>query len=278
MNGNHHMKILLTGSNGNFGQEFRRATDHQIVQLGRNDWGDLHQRMNGVDTVIHAASDLHTSIVVSPVLSLESNILSSAKLLEAMRECGIKRLMFLSSCAVYGESMRTDESSLCHPTSINGVGKLLNEMILKQFCEQNGIELKILRIFNMYGGDDNFSILHHIQNALKTNSLFNINNKGVAQRDFIHVSDVVNVAHHILNTPSSHMLFNVGTGVSTRISTLVELVANKFPNLRIEHADKYEAEYSRAEISRIQSLSNCKFIQISDFVQSEFSVSGCRNE
>jgi len=188
------MKVLLTGASGNFGREFVERAEVDVVQLNRDGWGDLDEKLaHGVNIVIHAAGDLRTRTAVSPVQLFDSNVLATARLLEAVREHQIPRFIFLSSCAVYGEDMRTNEESKCYPTSINGIGKLLCEKMIAEFCEENKIKYEILRIFNMYGGRDHFSVFSHMKRALEDDVPFTLNNRGIAQRDFIHVSDVVRI-------------------------------------------------------------------------------------
>lgn len=250
------MKILLTGANGNFGKEFIKQTAYEIEALNRDDWHNLEERLKGVDVVIHAASDLRSKVYENPTNLINSNIVTTTKLLEAIKSHKIKQFIFISSCAVYGESMRTPEKGPCHATSINGIGKLLNEKIISEFCETNQIDYKIFRIFNMYGGNDNFSILSHIRRSLESNKPFILNNGGIAQRDFVHVSDVVKIIRIILSQQISHTHLNIGTGISTKISKLVKIVKKQFPELKIERAEVDEAEYSRADIRRLRSIEN----------------------
>lgn len=267
------MKILLTGANGNFGKEFIKQSNHNIVPLSRGDWDNLENLLPGVDVIIHAASDLHSKAFENPTNLIESNILSTTKLLEAAKHHKIGKIIFISSCAVYGESMQTAETEPCNATSINGVVKLLNEKIISEFCQQNKINYNILRVFNMYGGNDNFSILSHLRRSIENNEPFTVNNKGIAQRDFIHVFDVVKIVLVILSQQVSSTHLNIGTGLATKISTLIDIVQNRFSELHIDFSELDEAEYSRADIRKLKSikrLNNYKFISIEEFLNNSF--------
>ncbi|MDW5443944.1 NAD(P)-dependent oxidoreductase [Polaromonas sp. SM01] len=265
------MRIALTGASGNFGREFLARADGDVIAINRGDWGNIDQLLSrGVDVVIHAASDLQSSMARSPTKLLDSNVVTTARLLEAMKAHEIPRLIFMSSCAVYGDSIRSQESSACHPASINGISKLLNEKIISEFCEANLIQYEILRVFNMYGGTDHFSILSHIRKALKNGSPFTLNNAGIAQRDFIHVADVAAIVHQLLKFNVPHTTLNVGTGVATKVSTLVDLIRARHPELVIQPNSVREAEYSRADMSRLKALFGYKFIQIEDYLASSF--------
>jgi UDP-glucose 4-epimerase len=265
------MKILLTGAKGNLGRELVRQADFDIVQVNRGDWAGLDDKLSqNLDVVIHAASDLHTRASDSPVSLMDSNLASTATLLESARRHRISRFIFLSSCAVYGEDMRTNEDNPCRPVSINGITKWLNERLIAEFCSAHGIKYEILRVFNMYGGRDNFSILSHLEHALRTGAPFTLNNMGIAQRDFIHVTDVAAVVLRLLGIDVPYTHLNVGTGVATRISTLVELAAKRFPALTIRHAHTSEAEYSRADITRLREFVDIDFVRIEDHVENHF--------
>lgn len=269
------MKVLLTGASGNFGHEFLEQADCEVVQLSRDEWDGLGSKLaGGVDVVIHAAGDLRTRAAASPVKLLDSNILSTARLLEGMRDCRIPRLIFLSSCAVYGEDMRTNEESQCSPASINGIGKLLCEKMIAEFCAEHQIKYEILRIFNMYGGRDHFSVFSHMKRSLENGAPFILNNKGIAQRDFIHVSDVVRLVLSLLSRDVPYTHLNIGTGIATKLSALIELVGVRFPNLSIRHAQVDEAEYSRADIARLCGLADCNYVRIEDYLMKDFMPHG----
>ena len=269
------MNILLTGADGNFGVEFRRQTDTnkevRVLPVGRGDWANVEKKLASADVVVHAASDLRTSASEAPGRLLESNVMSTATLLEAARGQRVKRLVFLSSCAVYGEDMRTDEDSACCPITINGISKHLNEKLVSEFCSANGIEFQILRVFNTYGGDDRFSIFSKLKRALQTGSAFTLNNDGRMQRDFIHVADVASVVLNLSVRRIAHTHLNIGTGVATKISTLVDRVAEQFPQLVIQRGLTQEAEYSRADITRLREFWTGDFIRVEDYIRNDFA-------
>lgn len=279
------MKVLLTGSGGNFGTEFRRQATAEVVGVDRASWPNLASMLtSGIDCVIHAASDLRASVAKEPVRLMESNVMTTARLLEAVRNAKVGRFVFLSSCAVYGDERSTHEDGPCRPISTNGIEKLLNEKMVTEFCLAHAIDFQILRIFNMYGGDDRFSIVSRLQRAAVDGDPFVLNNRGMAQRDFIHVGDVAHVVWKLLEQPVGHSRINVGTGVATRISDLVDLVRERFASIKVVPASgsAHEVEYSRADTARLKQAIHHDFLDIEDYVRAGFSVtrrqrSGMRN-
>lgn len=256
------MNIILTGSNGNLGREIiSQNSVHKILPIFRDNWSDLAELSFGKeDVVIHAASDLTSLIHETPFSIMDSNLASTARLLEISKGCSL--FIYISSCAVYGDALTTTESTRCRPLSINGITKLLNERIVEEFCFKNSIPYLILRVFNMYGGRDRFSIISKLQQSVKTGIPFQRNNLGIAQRDFVHVSDVASIVLELssLNLPSGYL--NIGTGCTTKISDIIIMVKKLYPKFEIVDKSANEVEYSRADISKLKGILNYKFISI----------------
>ncbi|MES2189044.1 MAG: SDR family oxidoreductase [Pseudomonadota bacterium] len=268
------MNILLTGAEGNFGSEFSRqaiaGNQTNVIAVGRGDWSEIDEKLVSAEIVVHAASDLRTSAALEPYRLLDSNVMSTATLLEASRRHSVKRFVFLSSCAVYGEDMRTGEDSLCCPITINGISKHLNEKLVAEFCTANSIEYQILRVFNTYGGNDRFSIFSKLKHALYNAKAFTLNNEGRMQRDFIHVTDVASIVLNLSTSNIRYTHLNIGTGTATKISALVEMVGKRFPQLAIHRGVTQEAEYSRADTTRLREFWGNDFIRLEDYIQESF--------
>jgi nucleoside-diphosphate-sugar epimerase len=230
---------------------------------------------SGVDAILHAAWDLNTPLTERPEAVLDANVMTTMRLLEACRAQGVPKFAFVSTCAVYGQSMDTGEDCACCPVTVNGIAKLLNERIVQAFCLDSGIDCQIYRVFNMFGGNDRFSILSHLRSALDHDTPFTLNNGGVAQRDFIHVDDVARIVMTLLSRKLPAVHVNVGTGRATRISDIVAVVQRLRPELRIRQGSLMEAEYSRADTSRLSSIVNeLRFIDVMRFVEGAFGPDG----
>lgn len=265
------MRILLTGAKGNLGSSIvKHNSSHDIVCFDRDDWVDLPRILaSRIDVVVHLAYDLVNKLEDFPVKIVDSNVAATARLVEIMKEQGIPRLLFISSCAVYGNCMNTNEEMATNPVTVNGIVKLLNERIVEKFCRSNNIHFEIYRVFNMYGGNDNFSVISKLLKAAKNGGEFVLNNNGISQRDFIHVEDVARLILKLLENKSNHSCLNIGTGISTRIEQIVSCVAEKNPRLKIKHVCLPEAEYSRADIGRLLSIVKYDFMKVMDFIKTQ---------
>ena len=260
------MRILLTGCNGNLGSHIKKESSDDIIGLGRNEWSNAEDYFNNIDTIIHAAYDLKSRIDTSPEKLLQSNLLNTAQLLELAKKYKVRKFVFISSCAVYGNAENSQEDQVCTPTSINGIVKLLNEKVIQEFCNANGIKCEIYRIFNMYGGNDNFSIVNYIKKAIKNGKSLKLNNKGTAQRDFIHVNDVVKIILALIKLEHKYEYVNIGTGVSTRIIDVVECVLKKHKELSVENNITDEVKMSKANIDRLSSLIDFEVVDIKEYM------------
>ncbi len=258
------MKILLTGSSGNLGGHLMHANS-SIVGVARNDWKNLNQLMSSADVVVHAAYDLKNSVAEHPVDFFDSNLISTMQLLEAMLKNNVSRLYFISSCAVHGDATHMREDVTCTPVSINGMVKYLNEVAIENFCLANGIKYTFLRLYNLYAGNDSFSVLHKLERAVSHGVPFCLNNEGISQRDFVHVEDVASIILKLIEIEPDYTCINIGTGKTAKIIDLFNIVKENHPSLNFKKTYSYEIEYARADTTRLLSLVSHDFLDVFSF-------------
>jgi len=263
------MKAILTGAEGNLGRRILELASFECLPVARSAWSGLDGiRPAEYQALIHCAYDLKNDINVRPDLVLESNVVSTGKALRLCKEKRIPKFIFISSCSVYGDSSNSAEDKPCLPVSINGFTKLLNEELIKSFCDGNGIDYLILRVFNSYGGDDQFSVVQKLVSCARTGRPFTLVNEGIAERDFIHVADVAKVVCALAGMPLKREIINVGSGKSVRIIDLLRAVEEKFGTISIVGEQRPgEAVYSRANINKLRKLVSLQAIDILDFIR-----------
>jgi UDP-glucose 4-epimerase len=262
------IRCLLTGARGNLGQAIQRTNAFDVVSADRNNWSKFQGKNDhGTELIIHAAGDLTTPLSQHPTIFIDSNTRALAEILEWAGKFSVPKLFFISSCAVYGDTNSSHESSPTHPFSPNGIAKLLCERLTEAYCQANKIDYTILRVFNIFGGNDRFSVLHHLRQALAASKPFTLNNQGRAHRDFVHVDDVAEIIAKLSDIPKLPAIINIGTGTTTRIADLVTSFSREHPSLQISHRQSTEAEYSRADVGRLNSYISHNFRSILDYVQ-----------
>ena len=260
------MKVLLTGCNGNLGKHLRKyLSADEIINVGRSDWQNIeHLFEDGIDIVIHTGYEFRKSVSVDPYANLETNLMSTARLLELCEKKGADKFVFLSSCSVYGNTPYASENSPPAPVSTNGAVKLLNEMVIQEFCNRCSIKYQILRVFNMYGGDDSFSVLSKIENSLIRGDSFTMFNRGESRRDFVHVDDVARIISYFLLNKIDIPVINIGTGRSVKIKELADVFLDKLKVKNKVSID--EAVNSVANIDLLKSVMAYEFRQVLDDV------------
>ena len=251
------MKVLITGAAGNLGSHLQgvgKEHGHDIISVTRSNVDQIDDLIVGSDLVIHAAGDITSSIQHDLVNVAESNLLLTTRALEACFKHKVRRFFYISSCAVYGNASSSKEVGDYQPLSLNGKFKKLNEELVSQYCQYNGIESTSFRLFNIYGGSDRFSLLSHLQRCSKHGQTFKIINGGVSQRDFIHVTDAAEIIIRCSVIDSLPSILNIGTGVAFSVMDILNTYLKKCPELKLEHLSAEEVEYSRADTRLLTEL------------------------
>jgi UDP-glucose 4-epimerase len=261
------LNILIVGGYGNLGVSLSNIKGWNSIKFGREDWKnpDILFSKN-IDIVIYCAGELKKQFSQSPVDYIDSNITSFALTLKYINKYNINKFYFISSCAVYGDAISTIEEQPLFPITLNGKIKALLEDLLVDYSLKNKIDYKILRIFNLYGGQDKFSIIFHLKNSLKNKIPFKLFNDGMSRRDYIHVNDVASIIFNLTNINNYPNIINIGTGVSVKISDIVNKFKLSNPSLIIQPEIANEVMLSKADISKLKNLMSCDFHSILDEV------------
>ncbi len=250
------MRILITGGAGFLGSALANhlaAMEHEVVVLDDLSAGDqtrldgrvlfhrgdvrdrprLWTLLQGVQCVYHmAARVLVAESILYPREYNEVNVGGTLALLEAMRDVGVPRLIFISSGAVYGEQPRQPvaETAYPHPHSPYAVSKLSAEHYVHTIGALWGIATIALRVFNAYGPGQPLPPSHapviprFLHQAVGGGSLV-IFGSGEQTRDFVYVDDVVQAMVAALNVVEARRYtINVGSGTETSINELAHLV------------------------------------------------------
>ncbi len=188
---------------------------------------------NKIDLVYHLAALCSTEMSEKyPRQCYATNVEGTKNLLKWCVKKKVKKIIFTSSMAVYGRnSPNIQESTKCKPVSVYGKTKLMGEKIL--LSQQNKIKTIILRLFNVYGPDQDlnnevqgmFSI--YLKHAITYKKIF-VKGSLNRVRDFVYIDDVVSALKH--NFKSSN-IYNVGTGKPSKVINVIKSI---FKNLKIK--------------------------------------------
>ena len=194
---------------------------------------DLARAVRGQDCVVHCVSLTNPALShVDPFIDVETNVRMSVHLMEACRDAGVKRLVFLSSGgAIYGETSggAIPEGHPTRPISPYGIGKLAIEGYLRFYRRKYGLDSVVLRLSNVYGPGQRTSHGRHgviavfAERALAGLPL-SIFGDGGMSRDYIFVSDAARVVARSVSEELAHSTYNVGSGVATKVSDVVDAI------------------------------------------------------
>lgn len=183
------------------------------------------------DYVIHLAAQVSVAAsITNPVRDSITNIVGCVNLLENCRRSGVKKVIYASSAAVYGnpETEVVAESTPTLPLSFYGVSKLTPEYYLRVFHHLYGLRYTVLRYANVYGPRQDATGEGGVVSIFATKILAQaipvIFGDGEQTRDFVYVQDIADANVRAL-TRGDLMVLNVGTGERTSVNRLYNLMA-----------------------------------------------------
>jgi UDP-glucose 4-epimerase len=199
----------------------------------------------GAEAVLHfAAKSLVGESVADPAKYWSSNLGGTLALLEAMREIGVRTIVFSSTAAVYGEPSHTPiaETDPTRPTNPYGASKLAVDTVLTEFARLYGFGAVSLRYFNVAGalagaswlGERHNPETHLIPNVLaaagqgRPVQVFGEDYPtpdGTCIRDYIHVTDLADAHLRALEAcrPGQHRVYNLGNGAGFSVREVIEV-------------------------------------------------------
>jgi UDP-glucose 4-epimerase len=198
-----------------------------------NDRPKLWSLLQDVDCVYHLAARVSVSeSVLYPSEYNAVNVGGTVSLMEAMRDVGVRRVVFISSGAVYGDQGKQPlkEDVIPDPQSPYAVSKLAAEYYVRTIGSLWGIETVCLRVFNAYGPGQRLLPMHppvipnFLRQAVREGTLV-VHGDGKQTRDYVYVLDVIQAGMAAATAPGiNRQIINVGSGTETSIRELVQIV------------------------------------------------------
>jgi len=198
-----------------------------------NDRPKLWTLLQDVDCVYHLAARVRVAeSLLYPREYSDVNVGGTVSLMEAMRDVGVRRVVFASSGAVYGDQQEQPLTEEAHtlPRSPYAVSKLAAEYYVRTIGSLWGIETVSLRIFNAYGPGQQLPPSHPpvvpnwLRQAVGGGSLV-VHGDGKQTRDFVYVNDVVRALIAAATAPDvDRSVINVGSGTEIRLRDLAQMM------------------------------------------------------
>ena len=217
---------------------------------------DLMRRLTAeADIVFHEAAVVAIRTSVQGFYEdAETNIMGVLSVLEACKESPVRKLLFASSMAVYGdlppgETMTEDYKTA--PTAPYGISKLAGESYVLNVCRTLGIDSVVLRYFNTYGTRQTFTpyvgvITIFIRQLLKGEQI-TVFGDGEQTRDYVNVRDIVQANLLAMRGNVNGETFNVASGVTRSVNEIADMLIRRLaPEVRPRYAPAQPGEMLRS--------------------------------
>ena len=223
----------------------------------------ITDRHGPVERIVHLAAQVSVvHSVQNPLVDMQVNYGGTLHVLEYARATGVKKVVFASSAAVYGDAtaMPIGEDAPTRPVSPYGIDKLASELALDYYAAVHGVPATSLRFFNVYGPRQDPSspysgVISIFTDRARAGRPITIFGDGSQTRDFVYVGDVVRAIIAALGDGANRVVANVGTGGEITVlelaRSIIELCGGKSV---VEHAPPRAGEIlkSRARVDRLR--------------------------
>jgi UDP-glucose 4-epimerase len=255
---------------------------HYYLQDLSENYSKFSYYFEGVDNVFHMSSDVSIPYCVEkPNESMSNNILSTMNVLEASRIHNIKKFIFSSTSAVYGNSLflPSVETNTTECLNTYSISKHSGEELCKMYYNLYGLKTVIFRYFNVYGERQHKTgqyapVMSIFMRQKGNGEPLTVIGDGYQTRDFIHVLDIVraNILASQKQLETYGEVFNVGTGKGVEIKEIADLISE----YQIHIPERTgEVLHSRSNIDKIKHTLGWNYtVNVLDWIKTELRKNG----
>ncbi len=254
------MKVLVTGGAGFIGSHLVRqllAAEHEVTVLDNVSTGSWQHLPEGRDTcncweadmrdkatrekieqgrfdiIVHLAGQSMVDVSIKdPEFDASENIMGTVNILEAARHSGVKRIIFASTAAAYGnvaeDRLPIRESEKLAPLSFYGLTKVTVEKYLQLYHDLYGLDYVALRFANVYGerqGDTGEGgVISIFAKRIAKGQDITVFGDGSQTRDFIYAGDIAAGIIAAMSTDKANAVYNLSNQTETSLLELIELM------------------------------------------------------
>lgn len=220
----------LSSGKEEFIRQHLSKRNFEFVKADLLDFGRLKKAMKGSDVVFHLAANPEIRIgLTHPEVDFKQGILATYNVLEAMRSCNIKKIVFSSSSAVFGEpSLRPtpEDYAPMQPISIYGASKMACEGLISAYCHMFDMQSWIFRFANVVGKRATHGILIDLIGKLETSAhSLEVLGDGSQKKSYLLADDCSDGMLYAFHKAKDAVnLFNLGSDDDIRVSEIVKIL------------------------------------------------------
>ena len=219
-------------------EPYRKFSATESVEWMTGDLTSVHDvttAIDGVDVVLHLISTtLPKNSNDDPVYDVQSNLISTLQLLDAMVSKGIGKIVFISSGGtVYGDPryIPVDENHPTEPMVSYGITKLAIEKYLLMYQHLHGIKANILRVANPYGERQRIETAQGAVGVFLSKAMrhepIEIWGDGSVTRDYLYINDVAEAFACAVAYNGEKSVFNISSGIGTSLNEMIDMLESQ---------------------------------------------------
>lgn len=253
-------EVIVIDNESSDSSKFYWNSKAQNYKLNILDYTSTRKLYNNIDFVFHLAAESRIQPCIdNPLKALSTNVSGTATVLQCAKEAGVKRVIYSSTSAAYGLNNSSPSIETMKPDCLNpySVSKVTGEELCKMYNKLYGLETISFRYFNVYGERQPTKgqyalVLGIFLRQYKSGEPLTIVGDGEQRRDFIHVSDIVNInisAATTTNKLDFGGIYNIGSGKNYSVNEISKMISNKITYLEPRLG---EAKITLANIEKIK--------------------------
>lgn len=271
------IQTIIIGKNSNLSLFLKESVTNSILVSSREIGENINildaykdKKINLIFNNFQPATQLNSTSNSSAYVT--NAILSTAQVLDYFKDTHINKIIYTSSSSVYGNNILCKEHDELKPMNLHAALKVANEKLIEKYCIDNTIDYTITRIFNMYGGNDTFSVVSKMLRAYRNKEVLTIVNNGNAIRDFIYIDDVVMIYKKLLDIKNVKIL-NIGTGSGNSIKGILDFLSHNDIKIEVGNIFRDELKISTSDARLLnETIGRYYFLGIEEYLSKELNL------
>jgi len=274
-------EVVVVDNESRSSKKFYYNTAAEYAWYDIADFEHINPLFKGVDYVFHLAAETQIqSTINSPHLCVKTNVAGTCNVLQAAKENNVKRVIFSTTSAVYGEKATAStpigvkENMPIDCLNPYALSKAFGENLCATYLDY-GLETVMLRYFNVYGDRQPSTgsyapVIGIFKKQVNSEEPMTVVGDGLQTRDYVHVSDVVEANMRAASAYCCGEIFNIGTGEQTSVLDLANMIGKVKTHLPERRG---EIKHSKANISKAKKLLDwTPKIKLKDWINENIST------